>query len=96
MGHYYTEMACKRCGRLDCTCPPQPDPRADWWVFSSGGPKRVSDVDQIARMCLPRFKTRAEAIVHGITQLRAVISTREVQLKELRQKLAALEKGASK
>ena len=32
MGHYYAEMACNRCGRINCICPRPPDNRGSRWI----------------------------------------------------------------
>ena len=103
MGHYYAEMACQRCGRIDCTCPPRPDPDKFKWINDLDEdftPIRVCDFDAkhkmgiLYRLHKPKFDTEQEAWAHSKTMLKdhivhleALVDSTKAKIKDVKAKL---------
>jgi hypothetical protein len=47
VGHYYAEMACPKCLKVRCTCPPKPDPSLQMWIVDDDlTPIQIQDFDK--------------------------------------------------
>lgn len=101
MGHYYTNLACSKCGDLRCTCETASNEEwvNQWVVGSEFKVVRASEFQRennqqglgfMRRMSLKHFAKKSDAMAHAKTELEAAIAAAEARVVTLKLRRSAV------